>query len=147
MTHIPRYVAVLHGMSVRTAKAIIGEHDLDYWRDHPEELRDLVERIRTGMSALREAGHPEWGTALPIPKHEVLQAQSWKPGQYIYDEIEEKAVAEAFKEKGKAAWNDPRVTNSKWYRDCVGERIYWRQRQNARIRQGEEILKLLGISY
>jgi hypothetical protein len=43
------------------------------------------------------------------------------------------------------AWDDPRVTNSKWYRDYVGERVHWQQRENAAIRRGEEILKRLGI--
>jgi hypothetical protein len=43
------------------------------------------------------------------------------------------------------SWDDPRVTNSKWYRDYVGERVHWQQRENAAIRRGEEILKRLGI--
>jgi len=142
---IPRYVAVLKGMDVRTAKAIIAEHDLDYWRKHPGQLQELVERIRAGMSALHEAGHPEWGTALPIPEQEALKAQGWAPGQYVYDEIEERAVAEAFREKGKAAWDDPGVTNSKWYRDYIGEQVYWQQERNTAIRRGEEMLGQLGF--
>lgn len=142
---IPRYIAVLKGMEVRRAKIMIAEYGLEYWRQHPDELRQVVATIRNGMDALHQAGHPEWGTALPIPEHEALKAKGWKPGQYVYDEAEEKAVAEAFKEKGEAAWDDPRVTNSKWYKDYVGERVYWQQRENAAIRRGEEILKRLGI--
>lgn len=146
MSNIPRYIAVLKGMDVRTAKAELAEHDVEYWRAHPEQLQSLVERIRSGMRALHEAGHPEWGTAIPVEEHRLRQARDWKPGQYVYDEIEEKAVAEAFKEKGEAAWDDPRVTSSKWYRDYVGEQVYWQQERNRAIRRGEEILKLLGIS-
>lgn len=142
---IPRYVAVLKGMDVCSAKVDLAEHDVEYWRAHPEELQRLVERIRTGMRALHEAGHPEWGTAIPVDAHRLHEAQGWTPGQYIYDEIEEKAVAEAFKEKGEAAWDDPRVTGSKWYKDYIGEQMYWQQRRNRAIRRGEEILGQLGF--
>lgn len=142
---IPRYVAVLKGMDVCSAKVDLAEHDVEYWRAHPEELQRLVERIRTGMRALHEAGYPEWGTAIPVDAHRLHEAQGWTPGQYIYDEIEEKAVAEAFKEKGEAAWDDPRVTGSKWYKDYIGEQVYWQQERNRAIQKGEEILGQLGF--
>lgn len=145
LAEIPRYIAVLKAKEVCYAKSEVGSHTEEYWRKHPKRLQDLVKMIRTGMSALYQAGHPEWGTAQPIPEHEALKAKGWKPGQYVYDEEEEKAVAEAFREKGEAARDDPRVTNSKWYKDYVGERVYWQQRQNAAIRRGEEILRKLGF--
>ena len=142
---IPAYIAVLKAKEVCFVKCEIAEEDAAYWRKHPKELQELVNMIRAGMTALHDFGRPEWGTAMPIPEHEALKAKGWKPGEYVYDEEEEKAVAEAFKEKGEAGWDDPRVTSSKWYRDYVGERVYWQQRENEKIRRGEEILEQLGI--
>ena len=77
---IPRYVAVLKGMDVCSAKANLAEHDAEYWRAHPKELQELVARIRAGMRALHEAGQPEWGTATPVDAHRLRQAEGWKPG-------------------------------------------------------------------
>ncbi|MFY9355915.1 MAG: hypothetical protein WAP39_07190 [Bacillota bacterium] len=88
----------------------------------------------TGKVTSVGTGHPV--TAHPVPGAlvEVGQSRTFTNAQGLYQLT-----------GLTTAWDDPRVTNSKWYRDYVGERVHWQQRENAAIRRGEEILKRLGI--
>lgn len=131
------YLAVMAAKKVKNAKITIGEKDEEYWRKNPKRFRSMLQDIAEGEDYLRSVG----GMDMLEPEDDL--PSEWKPGLFQTDPQEEEQLIAAFKEKGREAWQDPRVTGSKWYKDMIGEGKYWRQREQMLMQKGEEIIREL----